>query len=215
VNEPVRTSHDPDIARQIWNGSLDPPDWERRGVEPRARRGCAENKKGPRSRRGPFTSGAPECCRLALALTTTTAVGSSPKKGSRGRAPLSFATQTGPSLAGHASFPGMPTLLAETVLAGLQIAPDAEPYGAETVSTSPPARPLATVAESSVALPPVIREKVLPNPHAPAQSGSLPQCPDCRTSMCFAVSIARVTEPGRVQVFECATCKKLDFLPET
>jgi hypothetical protein len=41
-----------------------------------------------------------------------------------------------------------------------------------------------------------------------------PQCNRCQTSMCFAITIWLVSEPGLVHVFECATCGKLYFRPE-
>jgi hypothetical protein len=46
------------------------------------------------------------------------------------------------------------------------------------------------------------------------QISAPPQCSKCHASMLFAMTIPRVSEPGRVCIFECATCGKLDFRPE-
>ena len=39
-------------------------------------------------------------------------------------------------------------------------------------------------------------------------------CRACGGTMVFVTSIMRVTEPGRMHMFECAECKKLDFMGE-
>jgi hypothetical protein len=36
----------------------------------------------------------------------------------------------------------------------------------------------------------------------------------CQKPMAFMTTILNVTEPGRVRVFQCAVCEKLDFKPE-
>jgi hypothetical protein len=41
-----------------------------------------------------------------------------------------------------------------------------------------------------------------------------PQCNKCHAYMRFTMTLPLVSEPGRVRVFECATCGKLDFRPE-
>jgi hypothetical protein len=41
----------------------------------------------------------------------------------------------------------------------------------------------------------------------------LPECGKCQKPMAFMTTIHRVTEPGRVLVFQCADCEKLDFRP--
>jgi hypothetical protein len=51
---------------------------------------------------------------------------------------------------------------------------------------------------------------MVPNPPAgPAP----PQCSKCQKPMAFMTTIQRVTEPGRVMVFQCEDCEKLDFKP--
>jgi hypothetical protein len=42
-----------------------------------------------------------------------------------------------------------------------------------------------------------------------------PNCGKCQIPMAFMTAIQRVTELGRVLVFQCSTCEKLDFQPET
>jgi hypothetical protein len=41
-----------------------------------------------------------------------------------------------------------------------------------------------------------------------------PDCGKCQKPMAFMTAIRRVTEPGRVLVFQCSICEKLDFQPE-
>jgi hypothetical protein len=50
-----------------------------------------------------------------------------------------------------------------------------------------------------------------------ATSGAQPlePCDSCGQSMVFVTTIARVTEPGMVRVFECMKCEKLTFLRKT
>jgi hypothetical protein len=42
-----------------------------------------------------------------------------------------------------------------------------------------------------------------------------PDCGKCQMPMAFMTAIQRVTEAGRVLVFQCSMCEKLDFQPET
>jgi hypothetical protein len=51
------------------------------------------------------------------------------------------------------------------------------------------------------------------NPPPPADQPVAPECDKCRKPMAFATALPRVTEPGRVLVFQCADCEKLDFRP--
>jgi hypothetical protein len=53
-----------------------------------------------------------------------------------------------------------------------------------------------------------------PNPPSPAAPAAPPQCGRCQKPMAFMTTILNVTEPGRVLVFQCADCQKLDFRPE-
>jgi hypothetical protein len=46
-----------------------------------------------------------------------------------------------------------------------------------------------------------------------AQRGS-PLCDSCHRPTDFVTTIPRVTEPGRVHMFQCGTCGKLKFLDE-
>jgi hypothetical protein len=39
-----------------------------------------------------------------------------------------------------------------------------------------------------------------------------PLCDTCKTPTDFVTTIPRVTEPGRVHMFQCATCGKLRFI---
>jgi hypothetical protein len=42
-----------------------------------------------------------------------------------------------------------------------------------------------------------------------------PDCGRCHKPMAFMTTIQRVTQAGRVLVFQCAICEKLDFRPES
>jgi hypothetical protein len=42
-----------------------------------------------------------------------------------------------------------------------------------------------------------------------------PPCEVCGNPMNVVVSIPRVSEPRSVRLFECSTCGKLEFIPET
>jgi hypothetical protein len=42
-----------------------------------------------------------------------------------------------------------------------------------------------------------------------------PDCGKCQKPLAFITTIPRVTEPGRVRIFQCADWAKLDFRPET
>jgi hypothetical protein len=42
---------------------------------------------------------------------------------------------------------------------------------------------------------------------------SPPECGKCQKPMAFMTTIPRVTEPGRVRIFQCQDCEKLDFKP--
>jgi hypothetical protein len=53
-----------------------------------------------------------------------------------------------------------------------------------------------------------------PTPRSPVGSTSLPQCGKCQKPMAFMTTIERVTEPGRVMIYQCPDCEKLDFRPE-
>jgi hypothetical protein len=46
------------------------------------------------------------------------------------------------------------------------------------------------------------------------RGGAPPQCNKCHASVRFVMAIPLVWEPGRVHLFECATCGKVDFCPE-
>jgi hypothetical protein len=39
-------------------------------------------------------------------------------------------------------------------------------------------------------------------------------CDHCQVPMRFVFAIPRVTEPGRVQMFQCERCEKMTFRPE-
>ena len=52
-----------------------------------------------------------------------------------------------------------------------------------------------------------------PNPPSRGSPADLPQCNKCQKPMAFMTTIQRVTEAGRVLVFQCADCEKLDFRP--
>jgi hypothetical protein len=41
-----------------------------------------------------------------------------------------------------------------------------------------------------------------------------PSCGNCRIPMTFVAMLPRVSEPGRIQLFQCATCNKMDSIPE-
>jgi hypothetical protein len=51
------------------------------------------------------------------------------------------------------------------------------------------------------------------HPPPPAGPDDLPRCGKCQKPMAFMTTIQRVTEPGRVMVFQCPDCEKLDFKP--
>jgi hypothetical protein len=43
---------------------------------------------------------------------------------------------------------------------------------------------------------------------------SAPNCDACRKPIVFVATIPRVTEPGRVRLFQCTDCEKVGFRPE-
>jgi hypothetical protein len=47
------------------------------------------------------------------------------------------------------------------------------------------------------------------------KGGAPPQCSKCHASTHFVMTIPLVSEPGRVLLFECETCGKVYFCPET
>jgi hypothetical protein len=47
--------------------------------------------------------------------------------------------------------------------------------------------------------------------HAPPSTDCSPQCGRCHLPMCLAMEIPQVSEPGRVQIFECAGCGNVEF----
>jgi hypothetical protein len=53
-----------------------------------------------------------------------------------------------------------------------------------------------------------------PKPPFRSSPADPPQCGMCQKPMGFMTTIQRVTEPGRVLVFQCGDCEKLDFRPE-
>jgi hypothetical protein len=42
-----------------------------------------------------------------------------------------------------------------------------------------------------------------------------PDCGKCQKPMAFMTTVLRVTEPGRVRIFQCSICERLDFQPES
>jgi hypothetical protein len=45
-------------------------------------------------------------------------------------------------------------------------------------------------------------------------SRTTPVCDDCQVPMRFVFALPRVTEPGRVQMFQCERCEKMTSRPE-
>jgi hypothetical protein len=41
-----------------------------------------------------------------------------------------------------------------------------------------------------------------------------PQCNRCHAPLLFVMTTPLVDEPGRVQIFECAACGRVEFYPE-
>jgi hypothetical protein len=55
-------------------------------------------------------------------------------------------------------------------------------------------------------------------PSSPSPSSSprcSPRCGRCQALMRFVIEIPQVSEPGSVQIFECAAGGKIEFRPET
>jgi hypothetical protein len=48
----------------------------------------------------------------------------------------------------------------------------------------------------------------------PKSTTPAPICGKCGLPMPFVTVIARVTEPGKVRLFQCYECKKIEFRPE-
>jgi hypothetical protein len=46
-------------------------------------------------------------------------------------------------------------------------------------------------------------------------SSLMPVCDQCHVPMRFVYTIPRVTQPGRVQMFQCERCEKVTSRPES